>query len=223
MKILSIGDSFALPRQNVAYEETWIYLLKNFFSTHELINLSKRAQTTDVLCHPDFLEFYNPDVVIIQLGIVDCAPRYLSYGYEKFLNKFPMPSFLRTLIWVIIKKGGRKQQRAYVSKIKFQKNIEKYLDRCLLQNVTKVIFIKLGMPTSPMIESNEGIKQAVMDYNLVLDSLQRKYPFLLLIDPLYEGLSKNYVEDGYHPNKEGHMLIYSKVKIIFEDVISDEC
>ena len=78
IKILCIGDSLTLPRNGVNYEDTWFYLIKQNFLNFEFISSFKRAITSNILNEHDSLELYSPDYAIIQLGIVDCAPRLIK-------------------------------------------------------------------------------------------------------------------------------------------------
>lgn len=97
-KVLCIGDSLALPGHLNKYEDTWFYNLKQNFPDYDFISFFKRQLTTDVLVKmgggkegvdkmpngADCLEFYKPDIVVLQLGIVDCAPRLLN-KYDKVI------------------------------------------------------------------------------------------------------------------------------------------
>tara|TARA_B110001452_G_scaffold119986_1_gene99552 strand:+ start:11406 stop:11687 length:282 start_codon:yes stop_codon:yes gene_type:complete len=91
MRVLCIGDSTSLPGRSNKYEDTWIFKLKKRYTNWDFITFFKRALTTNVLIEmgggdenypnpegADCLEHYLPDKVIIQLGIVDCAPRLLN-------------------------------------------------------------------------------------------------------------------------------------------------
>jgi acyl-CoA thioesterase-1 len=92
MKVLCIGDSLALPGHHNKYEDTWFYKLKKEFPGHDFISFFKRQLTTEILVTigggekiegafptgADCLEHYMPEIVIIQLGIVDCAPRLIN-------------------------------------------------------------------------------------------------------------------------------------------------
>lgn len=94
MRILVLGDSLGLPRPHrinnyspsekelaVSYEQTYPsiiqkVLINEFFGSDyfEVINRSKRfCNIRDILREfPDFLYFYEPDIIILQIGIVDC-------------------------------------------------------------------------------------------------------------------------------------------------------
>jgi len=88
-KVLCIGDSLCLPGHLNKYEGTWFCKIKEQFPELDFISFFKRQLTTDILVSmgggesgvdkwlkgADCLEAYLPDVIKLQLGIVDCAPR----------------------------------------------------------------------------------------------------------------------------------------------------
>jgi hypothetical protein len=106
LKILLIKDSMAMPRSEVLYEDTWPYLLACDYPNLHIIDKSCRASTTNRLVEEegikgiskggDLLEFYMPDIVITQIGITDCTPRYFDRNklFTKILLLFKMPLWL---------------------------------------------------------------------------------------------------------------------------------
>ncbi len=115
MKILCIGDSLALPGHDNNFEDTWFYKLQISFRHIFFISFFKRSVTTEILVTEgggdikqpikgaDCLEFYMPDIVILQLGMVDCAPRLLKRSslFNKLLQK--MSSNIQSVIFKGIK------------------------------------------------------------------------------------------------------------------------
>ena len=102
-KILIIADSMGMPRDGFDYDKTWLYQFKIFFNNFCIIDKSHRGSTTKRLITEgggfknvepgsDLLEFYKPNIIIIQLGIVDCSPRYISVNSLTFriLNNLPL-------------------------------------------------------------------------------------------------------------------------------------
>ena len=92
-RILIITDSISMPRMEIKYEETWIYLLKKKFKHLDIIDRPARGATSMRLINEgggglDLLEFYLPGIIILQLGLAECAPRlFKKNGFEKrFIN-----------------------------------------------------------------------------------------------------------------------------------------
>jgi hypothetical protein len=206
-RILCVGDSLALPRNGIPYESTWVYLLQQQLAKYEIINRSLRAMTTANLygSNPgDFLEFYSPELLIVQLGIVDCAPRYLPRNsvLQKLLNS--SPSTISNTFWKFFKKyRNRKPDYADVLPTQFKSNLSAYFDRCILCGVKKIIIILIGMPGTPMVKQTPLIKSQVKKYNDIYRQLLSTYSIMQLIDPLGEGKDDYFIEDGYHINLKG--------------------
>lgn len=206
--ILCISDSFGLPRPGTDYSQTWIALLKAEHPGTDFAGIFHRKDNTDSLSQLDYgeyLTFYKPEKVILQLGICDCAPRYVRTTSKlyKLLNHLP------PIAWQTVKAlRGRKPTCTDVPIDRYEANIEAYIARCELTGVSKVIIVKIGVPVDPMVSSNPGILASVAAYNLRLDGIAARHPNLVaLADPLNSPTPQNYLGDGYHPSPIGHRLI----------------
>lgn len=128
-KVMAITDSLGMPRPGVEYTDTWIFKLSQLLPQIHLIDRSKRGATTNRLSSKDALEFYDPNGVIIQLGIVDCAPRY-SNKYERKLFDI-VPNYISKPYMDVMKHvRERHPKRSYVSVSGFRSNIQNYLYKC---------------------------------------------------------------------------------------------
>ena len=139
MKVLCISDSLGLPRDGVSYEETWFYKLITRFPHVHFISKFQRLQTTSVLKEKDYSSYYHPDIVIMQLGICDCAPRIILQNdlkwllLERILNRIN-----KNLFWKLIKKyKKRSADVVMVSPEKFRGNISRYFDNLINQEHVK--------------------------------------------------------------------------------------
>ena len=227
MKIFCIGDSLALPGHNNSYEDTWFCLLKKAFPENDIISFFQRALTTNILHEPgggegkpgsfpagaDLLEHYMPGVVIMQLGIVDCAPRYISRGSvtAKIIGR--SPAFFQTIFYSLIKMMRRRSSKyADVPPERFMSNMERFLQRCSNAGVLQVIVIDICTPGIHMLEKNPGIMESTKQYNAIMHSMQSKFPILHFIDPLNAGRHGDTIfEDGYHPNPAGNHIVFEEI------------
>ena len=224
MKILCVGDSTALPGRSNKYEDTWLFKLKKKYQDWDFITFFKRGITTNVLSEmgggeenydnptgADCLEHYLPDKVIIQLGIVDCAPRLIKE------NK---------LIWKIIRRLGDKAVNRYikylknferddknviVSKEKFYENILNYLKRCEKLNIQHVILIEILEPSNEISQKNKKLIDNAKAYNKVIYEIKEKFVFLEVLSPFHSLDTSDFYEDGYHPNPKGNKIISEKL------------
>lgn len=212
--VLCNGDSLGMPRENVLFEDTWFFRLSNSLPKEKFcfINNFRRANTTNALASKDFLENYNPNIVIIQLGIVDCAPRIYNTNslLIKIINR--LPTYFKDFFWFISKKyKKRSQENAEVSLHKFKENIENFVQRCKITGIDKCIFIKIQIPGQAMVKKNPEIINSITLYNEVFDQVAVKYSFVKVLNPLFEGNQNWYVEDGYHVNKNGFQQVYNSL------------
>lgn len=198
-----MGDSLGLPRNQVPFQMTWLYKLSCKYDNIVFVNGFKRELTSNGLSSLDSLENYSPDTVILQLGIVDCAPRYFRKQalFPKIINH--MPKVVSSFYWKWHKKmNKRKLKNAFVNKDKFKANLEKYLSRCMKNKVDDIVIIKIQKPGKNMLDKNPSILEAVESYNMIIANLETKFK-CHIIDPLCSGDDKHYVDDGYHLNENG--------------------
>lgn len=221
MKVLCVGDSLGLPRNGCEYEGTWVYMLKQanpndvFISRFERLLLSKNLLNSDKSAHGDFSYYYMPDVVVMQLGICDCAPRY--YNREKMLwriiERIGVKLLSESLYWSIIKKVRKRNVKsAYVSIEEFRQNIDLYINYLINTiSVKKVIIIKIATPSEIVLKASPNILQQIIKYNGVYDNIQAEYKDkVIIVNPLNTGDADLYV-DGYHTNEKGGRQVFLAV------------
>lgn len=109
MRIVVLADSLALPRNEppnvVLWEETWPARLQQACDAHgltaEVINCGARSRRITSLIGHDFhehIELKRPDVLVLQIGIVDCAPRVISLRERWVMNLRGFPRVLRDAV-----------------------------------------------------------------------------------------------------------------------------
>lgn len=223
MKILCIGDSLALPGHGNDFEDIWFYKLQELHKDSSFFSLFRRSLTTKVLVTEgggdkrfphgaDCLEFFKPDIVIIQLGIVDCAPRLIRENSILSIILRIMPAQIRNaLIWIVKKVKKRSVDNAYVSLTEFRDNLLNYLNRGENSGVKKVVFIKICTPDNKFIDKNPTIIEAINAYNKVFDELESKFKWVITIDPL-SFTGEEIYDDGYHPNPAGNKKVFQSLK-----------
>lgn len=230
IKVLCIGDSLALPGHGNRFEDTWFCKLQIHYSNFTFGSFFKRAINTKVLVTEgggdeefplgaDCLEFYLPNIVIIQLGIVDCAPRLIKRSslFSKILEK--SPEKLKSFIYKLIKKiKKRSSKNADITPDQFYNNLNNYLSRCKKNNVEKVILIKICTPNNTLKEKNPEIFDSIVFYNKIIDKLTEQNSFVNSIDPLNSNITHDIYADGYHPNKCGNELVFEEIIKILDIV-----
>lgn len=219
MKILFLTDSLSLPRKydsgEVIYENTYLSLLRNRFPEILIIDVAiGGAKITDLLIQCFYYKQFKPDLVFLQCGIVDCAPRSFSLMEKLLIDKFR----LRKISKLFEKKIRKFRNCTYTSKTGFLDSllsIKKYFEN--------VPFYSLGI--LQIADGYEkllpGIKKNANDYNEIL---KENTEFIDNSDFPLEGI----ISDFHHLNEIGQQLIFEKLEniiLIYLDsrsLISDE-
>lgn len=102
-RIILFTDSLALPRmvpEVTSYEDTYPYLLRKEFEVFQYSRGGTRI--VDLSDQAPYYQQYKPDCVIIQSGIVDCAPRAFSWNEELFMQSNICGKAIRKLLSLTI-------------------------------------------------------------------------------------------------------------------------
>lgn len=208
MKVLIIGDSLAAqrPDDDLDINERWPALLSN--NKNVLIrNLSKGFSTTQRLREPDVIkEAIKSDIVIIQLGVVDCAPRRFKRWEMQLIYKLP-GQFQKKIIAFLKKKKHQSTEKCYVKPPQFKKNIETFI-----KTIKKpVIYIQVLPATGKLLKSNPDISGAITKYNSIIEQLSGKMDSLTTEAIALKDVQDLTLEDDYHLNRKGHQYIARKI------------
>lgn len=211
-----------MPRFMVNYKKTWPYLLQKYFNNDHFIDKCTRASTSERLVNEgggdrgvepgaDLLEFYKPNLVIIQLGITDCAPRIISKKsiLNKFLKVLPLKfriKFIKKLKYFI----GRSPKKADVSIHEFKKYFNNYISRAKLIN-SDVFIILIAKPKKSLALKNPKIVDAISNYNNVLINFSKKHKNVSIIDPTHGSFNSldDIFLDDFHLNELGHNNLFN--------------
>jgi acyl-CoA thioesterase-1 len=224
MKILIVADSNGMPRNEISYEDTWVFKLINNFPAFHFIDRSKRASTverltteggdvTNVKQGADLLEYYAPDIVILQLGIVDCSPRYVNKNNFFVKLLYRSPKKIQSVIFSLIKKYTvRKPKYAFVSQEKFRKALEEYITRAM-QKQTRILAITIAPPTDEFVRKSPHIGTSIAAYNNIYNHLSTQYSNFFVVDPFNADININSIAlDEFHVNSEGNSIVFRNVK-----------
>lgn len=225
MKISILADSLALPREDVGehnrFEVTYPYLLdrslrQRFGSQAPLVMERGRRRRTIEYVLDDWneeVELKSPEVVIVHVGVVDCAPRVFLRREHTFVSRIRFTP-LREGILRFAHNHRRsiilKRRRVYVPLWRFEKHVVEVVQRAKRDKVRLLVFINIISPPDSIEERSPGFQQNVILYNQVL-SKQTEHAHVALIDLndilCREGGSKSLTVDGIHLNEKGHGLI----------------
>lgn len=211
-RIVVLGDSLAMPRYEVPLEKTYPYLLSKELKDSEVIVRNKRANTSKNQVREqnilDDIVFLKPNIVIIHLGIVDCAPRLFNQKEQwilsklKWINKYIIKFFSKNRYFFT-----KVNQKVYVSKKDFYKYTSKLIQELKKNDVEKILILNICDTNLENKKKSYGFQQNIQEYNEVLNSLsEEKNVYLLDINSM---IQKNMLlEDGIHISTEGHNIAY---------------
>jgi len=213
MKILFLTDSLSLPRntqtERVEYEHTYPYLLKKKFPKHDFVFVGVGGGTISNLFNQSlYYTAFNPDLVFLQSGIVDCAPRPFRKIEKKIINELR----IRFLFAPFVKFLAKNRNYKYTS-IKRFNYFSQHLKK--LFNDSEIYSIGI-LPASAKYEKKlPGITKSIAEYNEIL---KQNFNY---ID------NSNFPEDGilsdfHHLNDKGHKIIFDKVSEIVGSIVNQK-
>ncbi|MGB3947100.1 MAG: SGNH/GDSL hydrolase family protein [Bacteroidia bacterium] len=199
-----MADSLPLAREKpepVFYEETWPSLLKK--KGHEVLQICIGGATSnDLLRQVSYHKNFLPDVVIVQVGIVDCAPRHFTQFEILLLRKIPF--FGKIALRFFNKPYIRKiRQISYVSPDRFRQNL---IDIQTNFNGIKMLFIGIIPADGKYEKILPGINKSINKYNQILIELFGDKFIDMSCLP-----ENSIMSDFHHLNKVGHKALVEKI------------
>ncbi len=197
-RVLILSDSLALPRltpEPCSYEETWPYRLKG--EGFEVIQNSIGGATSyDLAKQCYYYKAINPDAVVVQVGIVDCAPRFLLKPELFLLQRIPF--FGKKIIGILNKPSVKKMRNIqYIPIHKFRSNVKTIVEAF---GRDRVNFIGIVPSNNEYEKVLPGIGKNIKAYNQVLKDSGN---FMSIDDFPREGI----MSDFHHINAVGHKEI----------------
>lgn len=211
-RLVIITDSLGAPRtvpEVVYYDDTWVRMVRDHaikrgydVIAHTINGLDSRELLKLVL---EKLHLYDPDLVLFQYGIVDCAPRVFSER-EKMLFR------ILQLHKVAAKIGKKyhaplsaKRDITSVSLSEFELFVPK-INEALKSNTEKpcqIINVPIGSACRGYVELSPTIEHNITEYNQVLQRNSDCYLTKFSTAPVEE----IYTADCHHLNHNGHKLL----------------
>lgn len=220
------GDSLSLPRweDGIHFSDTYPervrqHLHSAFKKEIYLYNRSLGGATIDQLHHQyvNDCKYFGDcdDIIIIQAGIVDCAPRPLGRRTRSLVGTLPFP-IKRRLIAFLHNHRAQLLRSGLGSRFTTPRRFAAILRQWfsdLRNRHSQIIFINIA-PTLPHIEAHSpGLTANICEYNKILADLvgELQIHHLVLIDA-YSAIEargkERFIsyEDGHHITLEGHHL-----------------
>lgn len=209
-KVLVLTDSLGMPRikpELIDDEQCWAYRLADRHALDfrfRVVSVPGLDTNQLVALVDDYYQAIDADVVIIQVGIVDCYPRAVKKTELSLLLR--MPSFLSRFVhrWVkrnyaklIARRGIR-----YVQPAQFATNLQ-----CIRQKFprSEVFVVPIAPPSAAYVSKNPCIEAAVEQYNAtLLASFSNGF-----LAECYPAQARNiFLSDNHHLNAMGNDYVF---------------
>ncbi len=233
--IAVIGDSLGAPRPwvGVSLKSTYAYQLSTLLgSEFYVVNYSASDNSSSHFIKESFLRTYisKADIAyaIIQVGIVDCAPRLLS-NFDRLIGGLSSRVvFLSYLFKKYIALKSRHRHwitknfpRTLVPLPEYEKNYQRLIDELINTNPIKKIFlIEIAYPGNWLRDRSFNIVNNVNEYNDAIHRIALNNSKLIDVVKFNEQsrINSGWVvpQDGHHILPDAHdwiaRNIYSRIK-----------
>jgi hypothetical protein len=211
-KVLVITDSLGLPRAEpelLLDEDCWTHRLSKL-NNIDVYHYMRGGYSTRNLRKDlnAYLKGYKPNLVLLQIGIVDCAPRAMGRLELKLISKIPLIS---TLIHFLVKKYRaeiiRRRKVTYVKPSKFESNLLKVKAHF---ESADIFALPIAPANRAYIAHSPGVEENITEYNKILSRLFK------VIDPYDTANPEDiFMSDNHHLNKYGHTVVFNKISDFF--------
>jgi lysophospholipase L1-like esterase len=222
-RIVVIQDSMGMTRPaegdqpRVTYEETWAKRFEHRVCQSfdaEVITYGQREKTSRALASDvdQYVALNQPDIVVLQVGLVDAVPRIISWRERQVLRLVPKGTREK---FVDLRKDQRQARmmdgnplaKVYVPPDSFRRNLQNFLDESNRQNgQCKYIMIPIIANTEKMEKKSPGYTQNLALYNQIVRDVFGGD--VVDVPRLPESA---YRPDGYHFNSEANGIVAKAV------------
>src|ERR1044072_1723463 len=239
MKISILADSLELPREDVGSDDLlevpYPFLLDQslgarFGSAAPVIfERGMRRRTIECVIDDWYeqVELKKPEIVVVHVGIVDCAPRVFLRREGAFVANIRF-SPLRNRILKFTHDHRRRivefRRKVYVPLHRFEPLGQTVVQRPRETGVQSLVFINIIRPPDSVEERSPGFQNNVIAYNRVLQE-QTKHAFVTLVDlnriVQDAGGTEKLTVDGIHLNERGHVLLAEQLEQLLLPMLLD--
>jgi len=229
MKIVIMADSLAMAREGettVPFDMTYPYLLdqslrRRFGSEAPLvIERGMRRRTIEYVLDEwyELVDLRRAEVVVVHVGIVDCAPRVFLRRERQFVENL-RPAFLREAILSNVHRHRRAivnlRKKVYVPADRFNALVGQVVARAKASKLRSLVFVNIITPPVEMDERSPGfIKNAGIYNHILATHAEANGVHLIDIDRMIKeaGGADQLTVDGIHLNDAGHEMLAKEIE-----------
>jgi lysophospholipase L1-like esterase len=222
-KVAILADSLALPRGkdwgDVPFEATYPFLLDSFLRTRDLalvIERGMRFRTIDKVLDDwnEIVDLRQADVVVVHVGIVDCAPRVFTPTERAFVEKV-LPGVVRGALLDFVHRHRRtlislRPGNVYMPRDRFEQGVREVVSKARASRLRALFFVNIVTPSDELEARSPGYRQKVREYNELLAKYAdgREVHLIDVNQILSEGGGPERLTcDGMHINADGHRAL----------------
>ena len=201
VRVLVLTDSVSLPRKHqngvIPFESTYTHKLKQRYKGQAIFYFFQMGGATisDLYKQVNYFKAFQPDILILQVGIVDCAPRAFSRLEMELIRRFHLLRFTRPFINFLRKYRGL----TYTSKSDFGSYITKLSSDLRVKTMYGISIIA---GTAEYEEKLPGVSKRINEFNEIL---KEKTAYIDISRVLVAG---GVIEDHHHINEIGHQIVF---------------
>ena len=229
MKIVVMADSLAMAREgetNVAYEATYPYLLDQWLRQRfgsqapMVIERGMRRRTIEYVLDEwyELVDLRKTDVVVIHVGIVDCAPRVFLRRERQFVENL-RPGFVREFVLDKVHRHRRAivnmRKKVYVPPDRFNALVAQVVEKAKESKLRSLVMVNITTPPAEIDERSPGFIKNVGIYNQILKAhADANGVHLIDLDAMIkaEGGVEQLTVDGIHINEAGHQMLAREIE-----------
>lgn len=233
--LLILGDSLSCPRpwEGVGGSDTYAYIMQKLSKNRIYVqNLAYSDRCTADYLTESFTKTYiksaNASYIVMQLGIVDCAPRLLT-TFERAIGFLARKLTVTRKLFSIYVRWKSKHRLFFtkwfpltrVELAEYERNIRNLIKVTSENNSLETIcIINIAYPGEFLTSRSYGILPNIIRYNQVLNEISSDSPGNVKIIDLYSATNINRAwvsrEDGHHITSEAHLWIAEQILYAIE-------
>jgi lysophospholipase L1-like esterase len=164
------------------------------------------------------VDLRKAEVVVVHVGIVDCAPRVFLRRERQFVENL-RPAFLRESILRNVHRHRpaivNVRKKVYVPAQRFNSLAAQVIERAKQSKLRSLVIVNIITPPAEMDERSPGFIRNVGIYNEILRSHARGTGVHLIdIDQMIKdaGGVERLTVDGIHINETGHAMLAGEIE-----------
>ncbi len=236
MRVIVFSDSLGRPRPDISsseqtqYQNIYGYLLRQRLKYYEVeIHYFDALDTEKAYSLVERqLAFRKPSIIILHIGINDCAPRIFKKNSRNIIFRSWFPQKIKHLIMHFIRHQRYFltkyifRNRVYVSQQHFRDNLHK-IEEIVHEYSPHCHFLVMSiLPTSSQLDQRSyGFNENVARYNAVLQEVF-KDDYVNLADLLGNNPEEYLISDGIHMTGQAHAKVANYLHPRIMQIIDDD-